>query len=303
MGPTALGKTAVAVELALTLGGEIVTADSMQVYAGLPIVTNQPTTDELRRVPHHMVGHVDPREEYSAAAYGAAAHETIDLLHAAAVPVILEGGSGLYVRAALGGLRFGAPPSPNLRAELERRLEDEGITALYEDLERRDPQTAARTDAANPRRVLRALELALVQPGGPSPPAGEYGRLWLPGTRYPYILFALEEEREVLRRRVDERVPAMIAAGAVQEVAALLAAGTPSRTVAQAIGVRELSDHLAGIGSLDEAVAAMQSRTRRFVRRQTTWMRKLPDAVRIRVSGRPPAAVADEIAGTFRNLS
>jgi tRNA dimethylallyltransferase len=303
MGPTALGKTAVAVEVALALGGDIVTADSMQVYSGLPIVTNQPTTGELRRVPHHLVGYVDPHEEYSAAAYAAAAHATIDQLHAAAVPVVLEGGSGLYVRAALGGLRFGAPPSPQLRADLERRLEDEGVAALYEDLERRDPQAAARSDAANPRRVLRALETVLDQTAGPASPGGEHDRLWLPGTRYPYILFALDEERDVLRRRVDQRVPAMISAGALEEVAALLAAGTPSRTVAQAIGVRELSDHLAGRSSLDEAVATMQSRTWRFVRRQLTWMRKLPDAVTIRVSGRPPAAVAEEIAGTLRSLS
>jgi tRNA dimethylallyltransferase len=266
-------------------------------------VTNQPTAEELRRVPHHLVGYIDPHEEYSAAAYAAAAHETIDRLRASALPVVLEGGSGLYVRAALGGLRFGAPPSPELRAELERQLEDEGVSALYAELERRDPHAAGRIDAANPRRVLRALETTLAQHSCPAGRSSEYERLWLPGARYPYVLFALDEERDVLRRRVDRRVPAMIAAGAVHEVAALLAAGPPSRTVAQAIGVRELSDHLAGRANLDQTVAAMQSRTWKLVRRQMTWMRKLPDAVRIRVSGRPPAAIAEEIAGTLRSLS
>jgi tRNA dimethylallyltransferase len=294
MGATALGKTAVAVELASRLEAEIVVADSMQVYAGLPLITNQPTAAEARRVRHHLVGFVDPSEEYSVAAYAAAAQEVIDALRDAGTPVVVEGGSGLYVRAALGGLAFGPAPSPELRRELEDRLAAEGVAALHAALARRDPEAAARVDAANPRRVLRALETSLARPI-PSPDA-QHGALWASAARYSYRQFTLDDERDELRRRIDGRVLAMIAAGAVEEVRAVLLRGEPSRTVAQAIGVRELSDHLAGRCSLDDAVAAMQSRTRRLVRRQLTWMRKLPDAARITVSGRPPAAVADQIA-------
>jgi tRNA dimethylallyltransferase len=297
MGATALGKTAVAVELASRLGAEIVVADSMQVYAGLPLITNQPTAAEARRVRHHLVGFVDPSEEYSVAAYAAAAHEVIDALRDAGTPVVVEGGSGLYVRAALGGLAFGPAPTPELRRQLEDRLAAEGVAALHAQLARRDPEGAARVDAANPRRVLRALETSLTEPT-PSPDA-QRGALWVPSRRYPCRLFALDDERDELRRRIDDRVLAMIAAGAVEEVRAVLVRGEMSRTVAQAIGVREVSDHLAGRCSLDEAVAAIQARTRRLVRRQITWMRKLPDAARITVSGRPPAAIAGQIAGTL----
>jgi len=293
MGATALGKTAIAVELALRLGAEIVVADSMQVYAGLPILTNQPTRDEELRVPHHLVGFVEPAREYSVAEYAAAAHSVIDRLREAGTPVIIEGGSGLYVRAALGGLSFGAKPPVELRRRLEERLASEGLPTLVAELERRDPAAAARIDTANPRRVIRALESAMLSA---APEEDRRHGLWSAEARHPYRLFALDAEREELRARVDERVLAMIAAGALDEVRALLKHGGAARTVLQAIGVRELADNVRGSCSLEEAGAAMQARTRRLVRRQATWMRKLPDAVRIPVSGRPPTEIADQIA-------
>ncbi len=293
MGPTALGKTAVAVAVAARLSAEIVVADSMQVYAGLPILTNQPSPEQMRNAPHHLVGYVDPRTEYSVAAYCEAAHAVIDRLRAAGRPVVIEGGSGLYVRAALGDLSFGVPSDPSLRTRLELRCEAEGLATLVAELETRDPGCAARIDTANPRRVVRALEIAILQESPLS--EGQYGRLWQAPDRYPHLLVALEDDRELIRDRIDSRVLEMIDAGAVDEVRRLEALGTPSRTVAQAIGVRELRDHLAGRCSLEGAVATMQSRTRRLVRRQLTWMRKLPDAARLGVSGRPPDDVADEV--------
>ena len=292
-GPTALGKTAIAVELAGQLGAEIVVADSMQVYAGVPILTNQPTSEERRRAVHHLVGFVDPREDYSVAAYAEAASDAIDDILARGRPVLVEGGSGLYVRAALGGLDFGPPPARGLRETLERRLRDEGVEALAEELRRRDPETAVAVDTDNPRRVIRALERVLASAEGAD---AERDRLWTLETGRPCRFVALNDDRDVIRHRVDERVEQMVAGGALDEVRRLCEGDTPSRTLSQAIGVQELGACDRGECSLEQAVARMQARTRRLVRRQLTWMRKLPVAARIPVRGRPPTEVAAEIA-------
>ena len=310
-GPTALGKTAIAVELAERLGAEIVTADSMQVYAGLPILTNQPTADQAARVPHHLTGFVAPQADFSAAAYASLAHDAIDGLLARGRGVVIEGGSGLYVRAALGGLHFGPAPDPAVRAGLELRLHREGVVALAADLLRLDPALAGSVDLANPRRVLRALEAVAASqshlgtaglsgattagPGGPTA-ASPVAELWAPGDRYHHALVALTADRELLQRRIDERVDRMIADGALDELRAVRATGPLSRTLQQAIGVRELSACLDGALSVAEAATQTKQRTRQLVRRQLTWMRKLPDAVTIAVTGDSPGAVADRLA-------
>ena len=295
MGPTALGKTAIAVELAERLSAEIVSADSMQVYRGLPLLTNQPSADQAARVRHHLTGFVPPSEEFSVAEYSRLAQAAIDSIRARRRRVVVEGGSGLYVRAALGGLSFGAPPDAALRRRLAELTAREGLTALLQELRRRDAATAATIDAANPRRLLRALETVMAQ-GAPLAPEQRL-RLWSGESSYVYRLVALDDEREALRRRVDERVEAMVAAGVVEELRALRGLVGLSRTLQQAIGVREFGLYLDGALSLDEATAQTKARTRRYVRRQLTWMRKLPDAVRIAVTGRSPSAVADDIVG------
>jgi tRNA dimethylallyltransferase len=292
-GPTASGKTAAAVDLAELLGAEIVAADSMQLYAGFSILTNQPTAEQARRVPHHLVGVVDPSTEFSVAQYASLAHVAIDGILGRGLRVVVEGGSGLYVRAALGGLSFGPHPDPTRRAELLRRLEVDGLGGLAAELEAGDPTTAAAVDLANPRRVLRALE-AVLAAGGPLD-SQERAALWQPGGRYEHALVALEADRDWLRRRIDERVDWMFAHGALDEVRAARSRGPLSSTLRQAIGVRELGDHLDGLLGLEEAAAQTKARTRRLVRRQATWMRKLPAAARIAVTGRPPRAVAGEI--------
>lgn len=293
-GPTALGKTAIATALAERLSAEVVTADSMQVYRGLPVLTNQPPEAERARIPHHLVGIVEPWEEFSAAAFAAVATATIDEVLARGSRVVVEGGSGLYVRAALGGLSFGPAPDTALRQRLEQRLAADGLEALVDDLRVADARVARHTDLRNPRRVLRALERLLLKTV--DAPDGEEDRLWLPGARYTHALVVLEAERVWLRQRVDERVGEMLAAGALGELRAVLTRGPLSRTLQQAIGVRELTAHLEGTLSLEEAAARMRARTRQLVRRQTTWMRKLPSTARIPVTSRPAAAVADEIA-------
>jgi len=288
-GATGLGKTEVAVALAERLGAEIVVADSMQVYRGLPILTNQPSAELMARARFHLVGFVDPRDEWSVAAYAEAAHAAIDDILARGVPVVVEGGSGLYLRAALGRLTFAGRPDPALRRALEAAWarDPDGVLAELRSL---DPVTAARVDAANPRRVVRALEAVRVL--GRPLAAAERGALWRLPERYPHRLVALEPERARLRERVDARVQAMLAAGALDEVRSARAAGPLSRTVTQAIGVRELLGVLDGELTLEQAAAAMRSRTHALVRRQLTWMRKLPEALREPVEGRPPDEVA-----------
>ncbi len=291
-GATALGKSEVALELAGLLAADIVVADSMQVYAGLPIVTNQPGADARARARYHLVGWASPQEECSVAEYAALAHESVDGLLAAGRRVIVEGGSGLYLRAVLGELAFGAPPDEERRRALEERWE-RAPEELQSELARRAPDAAARIDMRNARRVIRALEsLDDGQSAG-----AQTGELWSAGGRYAHRLVALipDDDRAALRERIDRRVDEMLAAGALEEVAAARAAGPFSRTAAQAIGVRELSAVLDGELGVSEAAARMKARTRALARRQLTWLRKLPDAAKVPATGRPPAAVARDV--------
>ncbi len=288
-GATALGKSAVADLVARRLEADVVVADSMQVYRGLPVVTNQPAPDgEPRR---HLVGFVPPQREFGVAEYARRAHEVIDGLRAEGRAVVVEGGSGLYLRAALGDLSFLEAPDPGLRRVLEGRWAGDPH-GVVEELRRLDPATLARVDAANGRRVVRALEAVLLR-GGPLP-AGAAEQLWRPAERYPHVLAALvpDDDRAALRGRIDARVDEMLERGALDEVRAARAAGPFSRTVEQAIGVRELCAVLDGELAQDEAAARMKARTRALARRQLTWMRKLPDASLVPATGRPPEAVA-----------
>jgi tRNA dimethylallyltransferase len=293
-GATALGKTDVAVALAERLRADIVVADSMQVYEGLPIVTNQPDEAQRARARHHLVGFVPPQREFTVAEYARVAHEVIDDLRRNGRAVVVEGGSGLYLRAALGDLEFAAPPDAALRRELEERwARDPG--GVVDELRLLDPAGLARLDASNPRRVIRALEAVLVS-GEPLPASGR-DRLWRPGERYAHSLVALvpDDDREALKARIEARVDEMLVAGAAGEVARARAGGPISRTALQAIGVRELGAVLDGDLSLDEAAARMKARTRALARRQLTWLRMRPAAAGVPAAGRPPEAVAENV--------
>lgn len=288
-GATALGKSDVALELAGSLGADILVADSMQAYAGLPILTNQPGAEARSRARYHLVAWATPQEEVSVARFSRRAHTVVDELLAAGTPVVVEGGSGLYLRAVLGDLGFGSPPDEARRHVLEdlwRRAPEE----LVAELRARAPDVAARIDLQNGRRVIRALESLDVRPA-------QTGRLWSGEGRYAYRLFALDpgHDRAALKTRIDRRVDDMLARGALEEVAAARAAGPLSRTAVQAIGVRELCAVLDGELSPAEAATRMKTRTRALARRQLTWMRKLPDAVRMPVAGRSPEVVAGDV--------
>jgi tRNA dimethylallyltransferase len=294
-GATALGKSDVAVELALRLGADVVVADSMQAYAGLPIVTNQPGSDARDRVRYHLVGWADPRHEITVAEYAGRAHAAVDELLERGRRAVVEGGSGLYLRAALGDLAFGAAPDEARRRALEDLWEREP-EALVAELRRRAPHVAERVDERNARRVIRALE-SLDLPEG-----AQTGELWNVRGRHPHALFALapDDDRSALKERIDRRVEEMLAAGALEEVAAARAAGPFSRTAAQAIGVRELCAVLDGEVALPEAAARMKSRTHALARRQLTWMRKLPGAALVPMTDRTPADVAADIITRLR---
>ena len=290
-GPTGVGKTALAIALADRLRrlGEnpvAISADALQVYEGLGVLTGAATADERARLEHRLVGFLHRTETFSVGAYMPLAHRAIDAALQAGRRPIVVGGTGLYLRAALTDLSLPPAPPPELRARLERRLREEGAAVLHAELAERAPAAAASIDPNDGTRVVRSLELVAM---GEEPP-GTTDELWTSETRRPTLLCGLVMEREELYRRIDERVEQMVAAGAVEEVRAA-AAGAASRTARSALGFEEL---LAG------DVDAMKRRTRNYAKRQLTWLRKLPDVHLIDLTGREPAAAAAEIEQLLR---
>lgn len=298
-GPTGVGKTAVAVELAVRLGVRVISCDSMQIYRDFPVLTNQPSRNERRGVEHEFVGVAHPEEEWNAADYGRMAQARIDEHVAARGHAVIAGGTGLYLRAALAPLAIPPPSDPDRIEALRARAETEGAEVLHHELEAFDPEAAARISAQNVRRVVRALEVT--QALG----AGSWSRrddLWAPEYRHPTLLVALTAERAGLYRRVNERAATMLRDGAVEEVRRHLEGAVvsnemsaPPRGACRAIGYREIAAYLEGGLSLEETAERMAAATRRYIRRQTTWMRKLEGAVIIDTSRRSAEAVADEI--------
>jgi tRNA dimethylallyltransferase len=288
-GPTGVGKTDVAVALAdrFRETGEdpvAVSADAMQVYAGLEILTAQPTAEQRARLEHRLVGILPVTEPFSAGRYAELAHAEIDAALGAARRVIVVGGTGLYLRAALAELELRPEPDPEIRARWNARLHADGPEALHAELAERAPAAAARIDPHDGVRLVRAHEL--LDQGQPPPADRPHdSQLWTRETRHPTRLVGLTIDREVLRARIDARVEAMLAAGAREEVLRAEAAGA-GPTARMAHGYRDL---------LTGDVEAMKRRTRQFTRRQLTWMRKLPDVLTVDVTGRSPEAVAADI--------
>jgi tRNA dimethylallyltransferase len=279
-GPTGVGKTAVAIALAerLRARGErpvAVSADALQLYRGLEILTGAPSAAERARLEHRLVGVLPPTETASAGAYARMAHVEIDALLADGRRPIVVGGTGLYLRAALADLDLRPPPAAGARERWTDRLAREGAPALHAQLAARDRATAAGIAPGDGQRVVRALEL--LDAGAPPPPA-EAEQLWTAETRHPTLLVALTMDREALYARIDARVDAMVAAGAAEEVRRAAAAGA-SPGARQALGFEEL---------LRGDVEAMRTRTRRYAKRQLTWLRKLPGALQLDLTARDP---------------
>ena len=288
-GPTGVGKTAVAIELAeiLRSRGEdplAISADALQVYAGLETLTGAPTAEERRRLEHRLVSFVPVSETFSAGAFMQRAHTEIDRALAAGRRPIVVGGTGLYLRAALADLDLRPPPEEGRRERWERELAAAGPRRLHGELRARAPRVAAGIEPSDRSRIVRALELLDV--GAEPPSAGEGSQLWAGAARHPTLLVGLTMERQALYARIEERVERMLAAGAREEVLRAVSAGA-SRTARKAVGFEEL---LAG------DVDAMKRRSRNYAKRQLTWMRKLPAVRVIDVAGREPRAVAVELA-------
>jgi tRNA dimethylallyltransferase len=288
-GPTGIGKTAIAIALAERLRAEgedpvAVSADALQLYDRLEILTGAPTAVERTRLEHRLVGVLPLTGRASAGEFARRAHAEIDALLEQGRRPIVVGGTGLYLRAALTELDFRPPVAPEIRERRAAELEAEGAPHLHEELARRAPKAAATIRPTDAQRITRALELL---DAGHEPPATE---LWTASLRHPTLLAGLTMDRAELARRIDARVDAMIAAGAREEVEAAQQAGA-SPSVRQALGFRQL---------LDGDVAAMKTQTRRYAKRQLTWMRKLPGVTPIDVTGKDPAETAAAIHAALR---
>lgn len=270
VGPTASGKTDLALALARRMPVEIVVADSRQVYRGMDVGTAKPDAAARASVPHHLLDLVEPDEPFTVAHWVALARELIPAIGQRGNLPLLVGGTGLYVSALLDGHDYAAQPSsPEVRQRLAEALEREGLEALAERLRSIDPLASTRVDVRNPRRVLRALERAEAGGGGADPSAAPYpGRVALIGLGRP---------REVLYRRIDERAEHLFAEGLLAEVATLLERGyTPELRPMSGHGYAEAARHLAGEWSLDQAIEVTARRTRQYAKRQLTWFRRDP---------------------------
>jgi tRNA dimethylallyltransferase len=271
VGPTAAGKTALALELAPALDAEIVSADAMLVYRGMDIGTAKPTPEDRARVPHHLVDVVDPGEEFSVARFQPMARAAItDVLARGRTP-LLVGGSGLYFHAVVDEFVF-PPTEEAVRRRLEAEAEALGLPVLYQRLVDRDPQAAARVQPANLRRIVRALEVMELTGRRFSSFRGAMDE---PVSRYRLLALGLDPGQELLRIRVAARVAAMAEAGLVDEVRRL-ATRPLSRTARQALGYKGLLDALRAGTSLDDALDEVVARTRTYARRQLAWFRRDP---------------------------
>ncbi|EME62901.1 tRNA (adenosine(37)-N6)-dimethylallyltransferase MiaA [Amycolatopsis decaplanina] len=269
VGPTATGKTALAVELALALGGEVVNADALQLYRGMDIGTAKATLEERRGVPHHLLDVLDVTETASVAAYQREARQRVEeLLDAGRVP-ILTGGSGLYVQAVLDDLKFPGT-DPDVRARLTAEADEIGVAAMHARLTELDPVAATAILPTNSRRIVRALEVIEIT-GEPFS-----ANLPKPGpARYDTVLIGIDREPAELDARVDRRVEIMFEAGLVDEVRTLLGRGLrDGLTASRALGYRQVIAALDGDGDFQAASEATAQATRRFVRRQRSWFRR-----------------------------
>lgn len=272
-GPTATGKTALGIELAKKLGGEIVSADSMQVYRYMNIGTAKPTKEQRQNIPHHMIDIVPPWEEYSVARYVREAANRIDNIIKRGKKPIVVGGTGLYIDSLLAGREFAKKGDENLRKELEQRYDRFGGESLLKELEKIDPITAQRLYPNDKKRIVRAHE-TYITTGKPQSVHDEETRRIPP--RYQAEKFALTyENRATLYENIDKRVDNMVKSGLEKEVASLTEMCKNKKSTAmQAIGYKEIAEALMGNMALTEAVEKVKMESRRYAKRQLTWLRR-----------------------------
>ena len=303
VGPTASGKTSLAVELAKALGGEVVSCDSMQLYRRMNIGTAKPTPEEMQGIPHHMIDICEPDEDFSVNRYVQTATPIVEDILARGKTVIVAGGTGQYAEALMQGHDFAPFPSTGCRENLLARAEAEGMDALTEELRAVDPEALDRSQG-NPRRILRALEVYLET--GETITAHNRRTQSIPDRWHPLWIGLDFEDRQELYDRINLRVELMLRDGLLEEIRDILGSGIPERATAmQAIGYKEFVDAMAGRSTVEEAVAMVQQSSRRYAKRQLTWFRRNP-AMHwiIRRKGQDPAeilALALQIAKDFDN--
>lgn len=273
-GPTASGKTALSVSLAKRFSGEIVSADSMQIYKYMNIGTAKPTEEEKCGISHHLMDFVEPSENFSVADYCGAAHRKISEIAARANIPIIVGGTGLYIDSLVQNVDFGTPDSdPALRASLEELAEKEGNDAVYRMLLEIDPETAAKYHPNNLRRIIRAIEFYKMSGTTISAHAREEKN-----SPYRAIWFAFDWNREELYDRINRRVDIMLADGLLEEVGSLIEKGYDrSLTAMQGIGYKEFFDYFDSNVSLSDTIELIKMNSRRYAKRQLTWFRRNKD--------------------------
>jgi len=269
VGPTASGKTSLSITLAKELGGEIVSADSRQIYRGMNIGTAKPSRDELALVPHHMIDVKNPSEEYSVADYKRDALAAInDIITRGKLPII-AGGTGLYIKAVIENLDIPAiKADPALRTKLEQEIKEKGLDALFKRLVALDPEAAYIVDPKNPRRVVRALEVAITT-GKPFTAQRITGE-----PPFNSLTIGLDIAPEILRERIDRRIDEMMSDGLEEEVRELIKKYGANETAFDAIGYREIIGYLKSASSLPDAITAMKMNTWHYAKRQMTWFKK-----------------------------
>ncbi len=274
-GPTASGKTALAVELAKLTQGEVVSCDSMQIYRRMDIGTAKPTQEEMQGIPHHMIDVVEPDEPFSVSRYCQMATPIVDDILARGKTVIIAGGTGLYMDSLVKGNDFAPIPATGQREMLEDRLKKEGLESLMQQLRAIDPEAADRSQN-NPRRVIRALEVFLET--GETITAHNLRTQAIP-PRYTPLWLGLDfEDRKELYHRIDLRVDIMLQQGLAQEIQDLLASGIPADcTAMQAIGYKEFVYALAGRDTMENAAEEVKKGSRHYAKRQLTWFRRNPN--------------------------
>lgn len=278
-GPTACGKTAVSLKVAESIKGEIIAADSMQVYRSLNIGTAKPSSEEINKIKHHLLDIIDPDEIYSAGAFADDARQAIRIINKKNKAPIICGGTGLYIKALTKGL---APDLPSaLTEKIRLNLEKRDIDSLFKELKKVDPQTSQRISSNDIQRIKRALE---VYHATGTPISEIQGKHQFSEADYDYLYFCLKRERKEIVSRIDERVDSMIDAGLFDEAEALIKRYKSKNISAyRAIGYKEMISHIKGEISLEEAANQIKKSTRDYAKRQMTWFRKQSEVIWVEI--------------------
>ena len=298
VGPTASGKTALAVEISKAFDGEVVSADSMQIYKGMNIATAKPTDEEMQGIPHHLISIIGADEVFSVNQFKTAATAAIeDILSRGKLPVV-AGGTGFYVDTLVNNTEFLDYEDNGIREKLENRLAAEGIEALYKELSEIDPETAERLHLNDEKRIIRALEVY----HSTGKTISEQCRLsHLNESKYRFCIIGITaEDRQLLYDRINIRVDKMLEEGLLEEAESFFE-NPVSATAKQAIGYKELKPYLDGESTLDEAVEKLKMETRRYAKRQLTWFRKRENINWIYIDGKSKADIIKEAADIIRS--